>query len=92
MKRLLFASTFLIGTMASNASLGQAVTTERTMTRNVTLPPGVLVEGILKTADGAPVGHCEVRAFEPGSDLRPAALRGRARSASDGRFRMIVPR
>jgi hypothetical protein len=60
--------------------------------RTVTLPPGALAEGIVRTPEDVPAAGCEVRVFAPGRIGAPMELRGRTRTAVDGRFRIILPR
>lgn len=57
--------------------------------RDVRLPQGVLVEGLVQTAGGHPIEGCVIRAYAPGADQ--AELRGRGRTGSDGKFRIVLP-
>jgi hypothetical protein len=66
-----------------------SVTTSQT--RKVTMPGGLLADGMVATPQNAPAAGCEVRAYAPGRDGR-LELRARARSAEDGTFRILLPR
>lgn len=72
------------------------VSSERSLLRQVVLPAGVLVEGVLKMEGGMAVPDADVRAFllptTATTSTATSELRGRARSGSDGRFRMVLPR
>lgn len=60
------------------------------MTRDVNLPPGVLVDGLVRTAGDTPAANCEVRAYATGAG--GAVLRARAVSGADGKFRLMLPK
>jgi hypothetical protein len=57
---------------------------------DVTLPAGVLAEGVVKTADAAPAPGCEVRLYRR-TEGSPPELRARARTGADGHFRIVLP-
>jgi hypothetical protein len=64
----------------------------RSLQRVVTLLPGALAEGVVRTPEGGPAAGCEVLVFSPGRNGALPELRGRTRTAVDGRFRIILPR
>jgi hypothetical protein len=60
--------------------------------RKVTMPAGVLAEGVISTPDNTAAAGCEVRAYAPGRDGKTLELRARALSGEDGSFRIVLPR
>jgi hypothetical protein len=77
---------------ASPMLVEEVVVLTQSVRRDVTLQPGALAEGIIRTPDDGTAAACDVKVYAPARDGAPPTLRGRTRTGADGKFRIVLPR